>query len=38
MIQVPVEEKKRKFMPVSGYRREVEPVGLVPIMVFHDAT
>ena len=29
---------KEKNTPVSRYRREGEPVGLVLIMVFHDAT
>jgi hypothetical protein len=32
------EEKKRKEMPVSKYRHESEPVGLVLITVFRDAT
>ena len=31
-------EKKRKIMPVLKYRHESEPVDLVLIVVFHDAT
>jgi hypothetical protein len=33
-----LEKKKEKITPVSKYQHEDEPVGLVLIMVFRDAT
>jgi hypothetical protein len=37
-FKVHKERKKRKFTPVYKYRHEGEPVGLVLITVFHDAS